>query len=53
MAKQKQKAKTKKVKFILSPTGKFNLAYNATDEAELLVELADALIEAKYAEEVK
>lgn len=47
------KPKTKKIKFLLSPTGKFNLAYNVEEVAELPVEKADALIEAKYAEAVK
>lgn len=51
--KETTSTKTKKIKFLLSPTGKFNLAYNAGETAELLEEQANALIEAKYAEEVK
>lgn len=47
------KPKTKKIKFLLSPTGKFNLAYSAGEIANLPVEKANALIKAKYAEEVK
>lgn len=42
-----------KVKFLQSPTGAFNLAYNAGDEAELGKELAIELIDKGYAVPVK
>lgn len=41
-----------KVKFIKCPTGAFQLAYNEGDEAELPVELAKQLVEAKFATSV-
>ena len=39
----------RRVRFILSPTGKFNLAYHANEEALLPKNLADEVVEAKYA----
>lgn len=47
------KEKKVKVKFLLSPTGKFNLGYNAGETAILPELQADELIEAGYAEIVK
>ncbi|WP_418639651.1 hypothetical protein [Winogradskyella sp.] len=41
-----------KVKFLLSPTGMFKLAYNIGEEVELPEPLATELIESKYAEKV-
>lgn len=40
---------TKKIKFTKSPTGAFKLAYSINDVAELNDELADVLIESKFA----
>jgi hypothetical protein len=45
--------KTKKVKFLLSPTGKFNLAYNVGETGTLPANQADEVVAAKYAEFVK
>ena len=42
-----------KVKFLISPTGMYNLAYNPGEEASLLALQAEELIEAGYAEIVK
>jgi hypothetical protein len=42
-----------KVKFLLSPVGKFNLAYGVGEIGEFLEKQADELVEAKYAEFVK
>lgn len=42
-----------KVKFLLSPTGVFNLGYNPGEEASLPELQATELIEAGYAELVK
>ena len=47
------KEKLTKVKFLLSPTGKYNLGYNIGDVAKLPEVLADAVVEDKYAEFVK
>lgn len=47
------KKETKKVKFLLSPTGRYNLGYNIGDVAKLNADLADELVEDKYAEYVK
>ena len=52
-AKTKATPKTLKVKFLLSPTGKFGLGYNVAEEAVLPIDQALELIEAKYAEKVK
>ncbi|MCG7502389.1 hypothetical protein MHM83_10945 [Tenacibaculum sp. Mcav3-52] len=41
-----------KVKFLLSPSGKFLLPYSVGEEVELPEPLATELIEAKYAEKV-
>lgn len=46
MAKDK---KTKRIRFVLSPTGVFKLAYNVGEEAVLEEKQADTLIEAGYA----
>jgi hypothetical protein len=47
------KQKQVKIKFLLSPTGKFNLAYNEGEVAEFEEKQAAELVEAKYAEFVK
>lgn len=54
MAKKEQtsKSKLKKIKFLRSPTGAYNLAYSAGQEAEFEAKLADELIETKFAEAV-
>jgi len=41
--------KTKTVKFLHSPSGKFNLAYNCGDEVDLPKNLAEEVVDAKYA----
>jgi hypothetical protein len=41
-----------KIKFIANPTGKFNLSYNAGDEAIMETKQAMLLIEAGMAEEI-
>jgi len=51
--KQKPTGKTIKIKFLLSPTGKFGLGYNAGETAQLPEAQAIELIEAKYAVKVK
>lgn len=48
-----KKEKPVKIKFLISPTGKFNLAYNAGEKAALPKLQADELIEAGFAELVK
>ena len=48
-----QEAGVIKVKFLLSPTGKFSLGYNPGEEASLPELQATELIEAGYAELVK
>jgi len=45
--------KTAKVKFLLSPTGEYNLAYNVGEVATLPEPLATELVENKYAKYVK
>ena len=47
------KQKVLKVKFLLSPTAKFNLAYNIGEEGEFEEKQANELVEACYAEFVK
>lgn len=42
----------KEVRFLLSPTGRFKLAYNAGDVASFNAEQAEEMIELGYAEEV-
>ena len=42
-----------KVKFLLSPTGKFGLGYSAGEEGEFEEKQAAELVDAKYAEYVK
>lgn len=42
-----------KIKFLLSPTGKFDLAYHIGEEGEFEEKQATELVEAKYAEFVK
>jgi len=49
MAKEK-KTTGKKIRFLLSPTGAFGLAYNAGDEAEIDTAQADELVDAGYAQ---
>jgi hypothetical protein len=39
-----------KIKFLLSPTGKFSLAYNVGEEAQINELQANELVEAGYAE---
>lgn len=43
-------AKTLKVRFLISPTGLYNLGYHVGDVAEIEIELATKMIEAKHAE---
>lgn len=47
------KVKTKKVKFLVSPTGKFNLAYNEGEQASLPEPQAIELEELGYVKFVK
>lgn len=51
--KGKPSKKLVEVKFLLSPTGKFNLAYNEGEVAEFEEKQAAELVEANYAEFVK
>lgn len=46
-------SKTVKIKFLASPTGKFNLAYNVGEKADFDVKQAAELIELGFAVEVK
>lgn len=46
-------AKTKKIEFIKSPTGRFKLAYHVGAVVALPTEQADELIELQYAVPVK
>ena len=48
-----EKQKVLKVKFLLSPTAKFNLGYNVGEEGEFEEKQANELVEACYAEFVK
>ena len=52
-AASKKDAAVIKVKFLVSPTKRFNLAYSAGDEAEFDKNQATEMIELGYAEEVK
>lgn len=52
-SKAETKLKNKKIKFLLSPTGKYNLGYNAGEVAEINENQAQELVDAKYAEFVK
>lgn len=52
-ADKKPKEKGLKIKFKISPTGKFNLAYSVGETAVFNKPQADELIEAGYAELVK
>ena len=47
------KEKTLKIKFLMSPTGKYNLAYGPGEKASFSKLQAEELIEAGYAELVK
>lgn len=49
---EKQEVELLKVKFLLSPSGKFLLPYSVGEEVDLPEPLATELIEAKYAEKV-
>ena len=49
----KPSGKKVKVKFLLSPTRKYALAYSIGEEGEFEVKQATELVEAKYAEFVK
>lgn len=51
--KSTSKEGTQKVKFLLSPVGQFNLAYNVGEIGSLPKLQAAELVEAKYAEFVK
>lgn len=42
-----------KIKFLLSPTGRFNLGYNVGEIAEMDEKQATELIDAEYAKKVK
>tara|TARA_R110002167_G_scaffold112367_1_gene284750 strand:- start:3975 stop:4145 length:171 start_codon:yes stop_codon:yes gene_type:complete len=56
MKKEKEKVKSSnktKIKFLLSPTGKFKLGYAIGDECEIESKQAQELIDAQYAEKVK
>ena len=46
-------SKLVKVKFLLSPTGSYKLAYNAGDIGQVTPELAKTLEDAGYAEVIK
>lgn len=46
-------SKKVKIKFLASPTGKFNLAYNVGEKADFDVKQAAELIELGFAVEVK
>jgi hypothetical protein len=50
---QETKPKETKIKFILSPTGQFNLAYNIGEVIKINSIQATALIDAGFAEIVK
>jgi hypothetical protein len=50
---KQSKAETLIVKFVLSPTGKFNLAYNVGEKASLPKLQAEELIDAGYAKLAK
>lgn len=47
------KTENKKIRFLLSPCGKFLLPYNVGQEVDLPANQADDLVECKYAEYVK
>lgn len=47
------KEKSLKVKFLLSPTGKFNLGYNVGEKASFPTLQAQEMIDAGFAELVK
>lgn len=51
--KKAEKKETKKIKFLLSPCGKFLLPYNVGQVVELPVNQADEIVDCKYAEYVK
>ena len=51
--KSKEKKKTLKVRFLLSPSGRFLLPYSEGGVADLPEALALELIETKYAEKVE
>jgi hypothetical protein len=57
MAKRKPKKEeekaTAKIKFLLSPTGKYNLGYSIGEEVEFDTKKAKELVDACYAEYVK
>lgn len=42
-----------KIRFLLSPTGRFGLGYHVGEEGEFEVKQAEELVESKYAEYVK
>lgn len=47
------KTENKKVRFLLSPAGKFLLPYNVGQVVELPANQADEIVDCKYAEYVK
>lgn len=51
--KSKQTTELVEVRFLLSPTGRYNLAYNVGDIGLLAKNLANEVVEDKYAEFVK
>lgn len=53
VAANKKAGKEVKIKFLLSPTGKFQLAYNVGEVAKINELQANELIEAGYAKIVK
>ena len=53
MAKQTKKETIVKVRFLKSPTGICNLAYNAEDKASINAQQAKELVDSGYAEYVK
>ncbi len=53
LATKAPKEKTKKIKFILSPTGKFGLAYGVDEIVEMNANQANEIVESGYAEFIK
>jgi len=53
LAEKKSKEKKSKIKFILSPTGKFGLAYGVNEIVEMNANQADEIVDSGYAEFVK
>jgi hypothetical protein len=53
LAVKKPKEKKSKIKFILSPTGKFGLAYGVDEIVEMNANQANEIVESGYAEFIK